>query len=561
MPAAPPLEAATVTSSPICNEQLVRGAPATPESTVFERALVAMFATSLIVISLLTWANSGQKVLKEENRQAYAAPALSFEPAALAAFPKYFEAFFQDHLAKRVALTRVRNALRFKLCGNFDNNYVMLGRNGWLFQRCDTDLFDPIVSAAWRPGELEDYASKFEFRRTWLGQQGISYVLIIVPCKATVYPELLPPGAHHTSLTKKVDELITYLRAHTKLEIIDLRRSLQSHKSAGNLYYALDTHWNTLGATCAYMELMPQLSRLYPQLGTADTHDFDLVKEREQNCDLAGLVGLNGYFQTYTNKCVYKKPFASAYGAMLMRHELKKHTAFCETFRKDKTLPKAVMFRDSMCTLWAPLLSEHFSKITYIWPYTDRANVFRDDVIARDKPDIVLHEIQERMLCQFAPINEICAIPESNVNLSKSQLVYRFSSTDGPSSLVFGKGVHVDKPTDQRLTLRSEQSNPSMLLPETSSGPVRIEVNFYSSSTSVMALQWLGLNDSQYSLERTLLRPTHQGYNSIVFTAPASVHGRMRLTLATEPGCYTIEKLEMRDVSNPAGGLRVASKE
>ena len=54
---------------------------------------------------------------------------------------------------------------------------------------------------------------------------------------------------------------------------------------------------------------------------------------------------------------------------------------------------KLVMFRDSFTTELIPFMSEHFSKSIYVWD--SRFNV---DIIKREKPDVVIHELVERYL-------------------------------------------------------------------------------------------------------------------------------------------------------------------
>ena len=67
--------------------------------------------------------------------------------------------------------------------------------------------------------------------------------------------------------------------------------------------------------------------------------------------------------------------------------------------QEDTRLPRAVMFRDSFAIWLTPLLSENFSHIRYSWQYT-----FDREIIERERPDIVIQEMVERVLVDdFGP--------------------------------------------------------------------------------------------------------------------------------------------------------------
>ena len=64
----------------------------------------------------------------------------------------------------------------------------------------------------------------------------------------------------------------------------------------------------------------------------------------------------------------------------------------------DPTLPRAVVFRDSFSSALIPFLSEHFSRVVYLWQ--DEIDA---DVILEEEPDIVIQEIAGRYLYSLPP--------------------------------------------------------------------------------------------------------------------------------------------------------------
>ena len=65
-------------------------------------------------------------------------------------------------------------------------------------------------------------------------------------------------------------------------------------------------------------------------------------------------------------------------------------------------LPRAVVFRDSFGSRLVPYLSEHFSRVVYLWQ-----NDFDADVVRQEKPDVVIQEIVGRHLYTFLPSPEL----------------------------------------------------------------------------------------------------------------------------------------------------------
>jgi hypothetical protein len=62
---------------------------------------------------------------------------------------------------------------------------------------------------------------------------------------------------------------------------------------------------------------------------------------------------------------------------------------------------KALFFQDSMGTELAPLVSQHFNKITFIWDYPNYAVM--NAAVVQERPDIVIEERVERHLRGMTP--------------------------------------------------------------------------------------------------------------------------------------------------------------
>jgi hypothetical protein len=72
----------------------------------------------------------------------------------------------------------------------------------------------------------------------------------------------------------------------------------------------------------------------------------------------------------------------------------------------DRSLPRAVIFRDSFVSRLVPFLSEHFSRAVYVWQ-----NDFDANLVEQEHPDVVIQEIVGRHLYNFIPSPELVPQP------------------------------------------------------------------------------------------------------------------------------------------------------
>ena len=55
-----------------------------------------------------------------------------------------------------------------------------------------------------------------------------------------------------------------YMKAHSTVELLDLRDALTRAKARHPVYYSTDSHWNDYGAYTGYVEIMRRISKYYP---------------------------------------------------------------------------------------------------------------------------------------------------------------------------------------------------------------------------------------------------------------------------------------------------------
>lgn len=511
--------------------------------SIYHRVLVTIFLVSILVISVLTLSKWKPLELTEEHRAAAPVPQIPRDLQELLFFPFGFDAFFRDRLAFRTDFLFLRNTADVNLFKMCDTVNTIVGKGKWFFYKEDADAFDGKLGRMFTPEEMADYAQQLDARNRWLNDRGIRYVFVIAPTKASIYPEYLPPGFERPRLNKKVDSLVSYLKDHTGVKVIDLRDVERANKDKGELYYALDGHWNTLGAYYGYREITSAVSKWFPQINQVETGEFKVETVPEISGDLSRNTGLRNSRRTITNQ-MHSSAKPKAVRTNFLEGGLTDR--FFETRVDDVRLPRAVVLRDSMTIALAPFLSEHFSKMTYIWPDLSRGNVFRDDLVVRDKPDVVVHVINERYFINCKPINEFGSDLENSVHYADSQRILSCRTFDqARNSLIVDPGSILTTDSENRIVVDSHTSDPQIHVPLVAPGPVRVKLEMITPADSTVEIFYTGPGKDEFSPEYSMKAPTHLGYNALYFDLPGSTHGKIRIDPAPQPGKYFIENIEL----------------
>ena len=188
---------------------------------------------------------------------------------------------------------------------------------------------------------------------------------------------------------------------------------MRDARSYGQLYFRGDTHTNWMGAWLAYrfvhrkLEHQRLLARspayaLSDMVPAVASYDGDLwsqingeTKDEYRRWNfLAATSGFELAIQLVLpqNKCKA--------GIVEVPADYQRWFSGRESFvyeREDGQGPRAVIFRDSTLDFCHNLLAQHFSRSVFIW---HQGQVY-DEVIQREKPDIVLHIMAERFVTSY----------------------------------------------------------------------------------------------------------------------------------------------------------------
>jgi alginate O-acetyltransferase complex protein AlgJ len=305
--------------------------------------------------------------------------------------------YFDDHFGMRQPLIRLHALAANRVFHDSPSPTVIAGRDGWLYYADDGALEDYVSASLMNEEDLEAWRSMLVGTRDWLRSRGIAFVVMIAPDKHVIYPEYVPASLHHIG-ESRIDQLLTCLRATTDLSIVDVRQALLAQKSREQIYYKTDSHWNDRGAYVGYDALLRAIGGQVRGVAALSRSAFSDVEAIEPGHDLADMLGLADVLR---ERAFNLQPRVPPRARVLEPENL--NTAGLEVGRvitqvADPRLPRVVVFRDSFMTQLIPFVSEHFSRAVYLWQ-----KEFDEDVIADEKPAVVVYEMVGRRLQNYVP--------------------------------------------------------------------------------------------------------------------------------------------------------------
>jgi hypothetical protein len=368
-------------------------------SSSLDTLLVAIFLLAIGVPFAATVAGVDDENAGEEYRTTAPLPATPQDLASLAAWPEAFTKYFADHFALRSRLVRWQARVRVEVLGASPTPDVLVGDNGWLFYGTDGAVEDFTGSRPFTIPELEAWRLTLQHTQDWLERRGIAYVFVLAPDKHWIYPGRMPMGLNRRAGMARIDQLVDYLRLHSTVHVVDVREAMTESAASERLYHLTDTHWNDRGAFVAYQQVM---RRIGPSLALR-AHTLDDMESRvilRSGFDLARLVGLGG---------------------VLVEQDLQleprdgRRSRVAEPVRPSRALmdarvvtegpagaPRAVVFRDSFGSAMIPFLSEHFSRVVYVWQ-----NNFDPALVTAERPAVVIQEWVARHLHTATPFDAV----------------------------------------------------------------------------------------------------------------------------------------------------------
>ncbi len=366
-------------------------------TTPSKRVLVGLFL-GMICLPLLVMVTSPAETESEAERRRLAPfPNVPRDLRVLNEFPQQFEAFYNDHFGLRQTLVKWYNRLRVGWLQVSPNDWVLVGKQGWLYQGGGVHIRDVRNAWPYGPGELAQWARVLSAKHDWLAARGIDYLFVIAPNKPVTYPEFLPAAINRVGAQSRAEQLVAYLATHTDVPVLDLSPVLQRAKSEMRTYHKTDTHWNAFGAYQGYRALIQHLQPRHPGIRLLNLSADSFVVRDRSGGDLAQNLAMAEFLREPSIEL--KQPVANCAVtegiAADADDRIRNQSAFSTSCREAGG--RLLMFRDSYSLEMMPYLSESFAYVHYV-PASPVVPAAIEERVAKDRPDIVIEQRATRWL-------------------------------------------------------------------------------------------------------------------------------------------------------------------
>ena len=368
-----------------------------------DRVLIALVA---LLLPVMAWVDPlGGAAIKWEKRRASTWP-----PAASLTSPATFGAAFSQAFADRFGMRSVFIVLQHwalvDIFGVSPVSNVMIGRDGWLIwlgedgQSLDRHYRGVRVMP---DIEADSYVAEVKRRNEYLRARGIAYLTVIVPEKFTIYPEHLPEWVAQSPRPSLLARTMDRLAKDGTVPFVDLGPLLREAKGTTGpepLYYLTDTHWNLAGAGVGYMAIMRKVQELLPGRMASIAPPVRPPYVSGQDLywgDLARVMGIPFRFNETDYLPLYKLKRDAGRLGLRARLITPDRDSFKIYGQLDTTLPRLLMYRDSMAIALMPLIAENFSRSVFV-----NASTLVKAQVEAEHPDIVIDEIVERGMVRIS---------------------------------------------------------------------------------------------------------------------------------------------------------------
>jgi hypothetical protein len=200
------------------------------------KVLIVVFSLLLItplVLTLLSVIKEPDKSFSEwENRELAKFPPITAKAVFSGEWGQDFESFLTDRFCFRDGFTKLKRAL---------DSALLIKENGGVYIT-ENSLFDiPDTPNA------EYIENNISAINTFCKNNELDATLILVPSKASLYEENLPPLAPRT----EEKELISKIYEQVEIDSVDMYEVF-SGRDMSDVFYDTDHHWTSFGAELAY---------------------------------------------------------------------------------------------------------------------------------------------------------------------------------------------------------------------------------------------------------------------------------------------------------------------
>lgn len=286
-------------------------------------------------------------------------------------FPKEYEAYYNDNFGLRPTIINWASKLKIGLFRDSPQpELVQFGKDRFLFFN-EKNEFDGGIYSSYSHKNLASseqlenaFHKQFKLKQD-LAKRGISYAVGFWPNKHSIYNDLLPftMKIQVQRKTSLADQTVHYF-AEKGMPIFDVRKDLLENKEKKQLYFKLDSHWNSDGAYQAYRAFCEQT---FDELSLSPfpKEAFDISYSTIRSGDLTNLLGVDSITGYYDKKPNYQFKNRERAHRFIAPEGIYQNT-FVTVNKSCGNDKVALVFRDSYGAALIQFLSLHYSKVVYV---------------------------------------------------------------------------------------------------------------------------------------------------------------------------------------------------
>lgn len=353
-----------------------------------DKIFIGLFLLLLIIPSAI---QLNDLLIRKKGVENAAFP--SFDFPHLGRFRLQFDNYYKQNFGGRYFLLEKYTHFKYYILHTSPvPESVILGKDGWLFlgNSYGDIIYETIGLFTFSQEDLDTLLSVVKSREQWLSERNIKYYVCIAPNKHSVYHDKLPDYITYRPDRTKLEVAKIYLSAHN-FDLLDLKTDYHLYTDSIRLFHKTDTHWNKVGAFFAYQALINKIEFDFPGVKCLTLDDFVVDTVASYKEDLSKILNIS----ILENRLVLIPKFEETSVEVDCELEIPEsylgNADFYEQrFKSNKKL-KVLVFRDSFGSAIAKYIAESFGECVFIWYH-----YFDKELIEKEKPDIVIHEIVER---------------------------------------------------------------------------------------------------------------------------------------------------------------------
>jgi len=377
------------------------GEPKHASSKVYHLLLAALFVGVMLFPTVDSLMGFTANMPNTERRVFAKFP--DFQLRWFGEFIDDFDVYFKDNFGGRKLFIKGYCWVKLHIFNTspYPEN-VILGKDKWLFlgKSKGGTYEEHLGIRVLNKRQLNRMKTNVIDNKNWAEEKGMKYYLFVAPDKYSIYPEKLPENYSKKHIRHNLDRFIHFMKPD--LKVIDIREELLAKKEETLLYGYTDSHWTQYGAYIGYKKVINTLRKDFPGIPTTspiNAFRIDTV-EIEGHKEMPFILNADNYFKDYNVTLTRKqKPsFRKVKNKLKLPRGFRfdKKSYEVRYVGKAKNKLKIVVIRDSFSNRLKKFLPAHFRETVFI----GNGHKFNKKILEKEKPDIILHEIVERVFSE-----------------------------------------------------------------------------------------------------------------------------------------------------------------